>query len=461
MWEIMEILKSANEIFAYLFYLLYIILFYISLKRCFLRDGYSKVKLFFLSLITNPFFVFVAGLVLSFIIVFCREVFKSDPGIEAIATTDYTYLITDRFYGPLIVLIASVIFLALIIPISYLMGKYLKAYNRSMVMFVYIMYSVISVLVDTDNPKFSNEPGWMILISYNFGNIASVIVVCLLYIFIISALSKLTDRKRNVNWKLFLIAPTIFILIYSVLDFYAYAFSRAETYVVVRILSYVILVIFIWVFYVIINNIKATDDAIIAKDEVKTLSVEVMEALAHTIDAKDEYTRGHSVRVAKYSRMLAERMGLSSNECEDVYYMALLHDIGKIGVPNEIINSTSRLTNDEYAVIKTHPGVGYDILAEIKSRPDLSIGARWHHERFDGKGYPDGKKGDEIPFYARIIAVADSYDAMTSNRSYRKYMEQDKVRSEIENNAGTQFDPDIAKCMLEIIDQDTDYVLHE
>ncbi len=457
----MEILKSANEIFAYLFYLLYIILFYISLKGCFLRDGYSKVKLFFLSLITNPFFVFVAGLVLSFIIVFCREVFKSDPGIEAIATTDYTYLITDRFYGPLIVLIASVIFLALIIPISYLMGKYLKAYNRSMVMFVYIMYSVISVLVDTDNPKFSNEPGWMILISYNFGNIASVIVVCLLYIFIISALSKLTDRKRNVNWKLFLIAPTIFILIYSVLDFYAYAFSRAETYVVVRILSYVILVIFIWVFYVIINNIKATDDAIIAKDEVKTLSVEVMEALAHTIDAKDEYTRGHSVRVAKYSRMLAERMGLSSNECEDVYYMALLHDIGKIGVPNEIINSTSRLTNDEYAVIKTHPGVGYDILAEIKSRPDLSIGARWHHERFDGKGYPDGKKGDEIPFYARIIAVADSYDAMTSNRSYRKYMEQDKVRSEIENNAGTQFDPDIAKCMLEIIDQDTDYVLHE
>lgn len=457
----MEILKSANEIFAYLFYLLYIILFYISLKRCFLRDGYSKVKLFFLSLITNPFFVFVAGLVFSFIIVLCREVFKSDPGIEAIATTDYTYLITDRFYGPLIVLIASVIFLALIIPISYLMGKYLKAYNRSMVMFVYIMYSVISVLVDTDNPKFSNEPGWMILISYNFGNIASVIVVCLLYIFIISALSKLTDRKRNVNWKLFLIAPTIFILIYSVLDFYAYAFSRAETYVVVRILSYVILVIFIWVFYVIINNIKATDDAIIAKDEVKTLSVEVMEALAHTIDAKDEYTRGHSVRVAKYSRMLAERMGLSSNECEDVYYMALLHDIGKIGVPNEIINSTSRLTNDEYAVIKTHPGVGYDILAEIKSRPDLSIGARWHHERFDGKGYPDGKKGDEIPFYARIIAVADSYDAMTSNRSYRKYMEQDKVRSEIENNAGTQFDPDIAKCMLEIIDQDTDYVLHE
>ncbi len=143
-----------------------------------------------------------------------------------------------------------------------------------------------------------------------------------------------------------------------------------------------------------INRIDSQNREIkIARDNIKELSVEVMEALAHTIDAKDEYTRGHSVRVAKYSRMIAERLNLSSEECENVYYMALLHDIGKIGVPNEIINSTTKLTDDEYAVIKTHPGVGYDILAEIKSRPDLSIGARWHHERYDGKGYPNGKKG--------------------------------------------------------------------
>ncbi|MBQ1849203.1 MAG: HD-GYP domain-containing protein, partial [Lachnospiraceae bacterium] len=184
-------------------------------------------------------------------------------------------------------------------------------------------------------------------------------------------------------------------------------------------------------------------------------------ALAHTIDAKDEYTRGHSVRVAKYSRMLAEKLGLSAEECENVYYMALLHDIGKIGVPNAIINSPTRLTDEEYAVIKTHPGVGFDILAEIKSRPDLSIGARWHHERYDGKGYPDRKAGEEIPYFARIIAVADTYDAMTSNRSYRKYMAQDAVRAEIEKNSGTQFDPKVAKCMLEIIDEDKNYELHE
>ena len=211
----------------------------------------------------------------------------------------------------------------------------------------------------------------------------------------------------------------------------------------------------------IIKNIAATDEALKAKEEVKTLSVEVMEALAHTIDAKDEYTKGHSIRVAKYSKMIAEKMGLSPEECENVYYMGLLHDIGKIGVPNEIINSPTKLTDDEYAVIKTHPVLGYDILAEIKSRPDLSIGARWHHERFDGKGYPDNKNGDSIPLFARIIAVADSYDAMTSNRSYRKLLSQETVRSEIENNSGTQFDPEVAKCMLAIIDDDVEYKLHE
>ena len=159
--------------------------------------------------------------------------------------------------------------------------------------------------------------------------------------------------------------------------------------------------------------------------------------------------------------MLAEKMGLSAKECEDVYYMGLLHDLGKIGVPNAIINSPAKLTKEEYDIVKGHPALGADILSEIKSRPDLMIGARWHHERYDGKGYPDGKKGEEIPLYARIIAVADSYDAMTSNRSYRKHMTQDVVRLEIEKNMGTQFDENVAKHMLEIIDEDVDYKLHE
>ncbi len=231
------------------------------------------------------------------------------------------------------------------------------------------------------------------------------------------------------------------------------------------VLSYssitVILLILMISFHVITKNIIFMNEAEKANKEIKTLSVEVMEALAHTIDAKDSYTRGHSVRVAKYSKMIAEKMGLSETDCENVYYYGLLHDIGKIAVHNEIINSPGPLTDEEYSKIKIHPGVGFDILDEIKSRPDLGTGARWHHERYDGKGYPDQKSGEDIPLSARIIAVADSYDAMTSNRSYRKYLNQEKVRSELEKNSGTQFDPKAAACMIEIIDEDKEYTLHE
>ena len=234
------------------------------------------------------------------------------------------------------------------------------------------------------------------------------------------------------------------------------------------IASHSILIIFIISFAVIVKNTlhinrinRQNEEIQKAHDSLKELSVEVMEALAHTIDAKDKYTNGHSIRVAKYARMIAERIGLTAEECENIYYMGLLHDIGKIGVPNEIINKPSRLTDEEYDVIKTHPVIGYDILSEMKTHPMLAKGAHWHHERYDGKGYPDHLSGKDIPIESRIIAVADSYDAMTSNRSYRNYLPQEKVRSEIETNKGTQFDPEIAECMLSIIDDDKDYTLHE
>ncbi|MBR4760968.1 MAG: HD-GYP domain-containing protein [Lachnospiraceae bacterium] len=323
------------------------------------------------------------------------------------------------------------------------------------------MFSVIVTVYSDRSSILSADTGWPFSTLANISSIINVACLLLLYFFIMKALARLSDKKRDINWKLFLIPPIAFLLLYGVFDFYTLTFCSTDANAVVQILSFVIQVLFIWAFYVIIKNIKATGDAQESKEEVKTLSVEVMEALAHTIDAKDEYTRGHSVRVAKYSRMLAQRLGLSREDCENVYYMALLHDIGKIGVPNEIINNPSKLTDEQYDVIKTHPGLGYDILAEIKSRPDLVVGARWHHERYDGKGYPDGKIGEDIPFFARIIAVADSYDAMTSNRSYRKYMSQDKVRSEIEKNAGTQFDPKVAQVMLTLIDEDKEYTMHE
>ena len=242
--------------------------------------------------------------------------------------------------------------------------------------------------------------------------------------------------------------------------FYFYQYLQFETEIILypTIFDVALLIIS---FSVIVRNIKFMNEVVEAQKEIKELSVEVMEALAHTIDAKDEYTKGHSIRVAKYSRMIAGQMGLSEEKCESVYYMGLLHDLGKIGVPNEIINKPGPLTDVEYDVIKGHPATGFDILAEIKSRPDLATGARWHHERYDGTGYPDHKKGEEIPLEARIIAVADTYDAMTSNRSYRSYLPQATVRAEIERCIGTQFDEEPARAMIALIDQDKEYKMHE
>ncbi len=195
--------------------------------------------------------------------------------------------------------------------------------------------------------------------------------------------------------------------------------------------------------------------------EKNRLTLHVVQTLAEAIDAKDTYTNGHSGRVASYSREIAKRLGYDEEMQDEIYIMGLLHDIGKIGVSDQIINKPARLTDEEFAEMKTHPGTGSKILQKIKEMPRLSFGARWHHERIDGRGYPDGLKGSEIPEEARIIAVADAYDAMTSNRSYRDLMPQASVRAEIERGKGTQFDPKIADVMLAMIDEDTTYSMHE
>ncbi len=184
-------------------------------------------------------------------------------------------------------------------------------------------------------------------------------------------------------------------------------------------------------------------------------------ALVNAIDAKDRYTHGHSARVADYSRKIAELAGKNAQECEEIYYAALLHDVGKIGVLRSIINKPGKLTKEEYEMIKQHPAMGAMILEKISEYPYLSIGAHWHHERFDGGGYPDGLKGEDIPEIARIISVADAYDAMSSLRSYRDPIPQDKVREEIVKYAGTQFDPGFARMMIRLIDEDAEYDMKE
>ena len=195
--------------------------------------------------------------------------------------------------------------------------------------------------------------------------------------------------------------------------------------------------------------------------ENERLFMHVVSSLASAIDAKDTYTNGHSSRVAEYSREIARRAGYEGKELEDIYMMGLLHDVGKIGIPDAVINKPARLTDEEYDIIKNHPVLGARILGNIKEMPKLANGARWHHERYDGKGYPDGLSGEDIPEEARIIAVADSYDAMTSHRSYRKSLPQEVVREEIEKGKGTQFDPRFASIMLEMMDGDVDYEMRE
>ena len=204
-----------------------------------------------------------------------------------------------------------------------------------------------------------------------------------------------------------------------------------------------------------------TREVIAQHEKLDKISMQIVQTLSGAIDAKDTYTNGHSTRVAEYSREIARRAGFSESVQKEIYMMGLLHDVGKIGVSDAIINKPSRLTEEEYATIKNHTVMGENILKNISEFPKLLIGARWHHERYDGKGYPDGLAGKNIPLEARIIAIADAYDAMSSRRSYREDMPQSAVRAEVEKGVGTQFDPRFAQIMLAMIDEDTDYLLRE
>ncbi|MBR2924271.1 MAG: HD domain-containing protein [Clostridia bacterium] len=188
------------------------------------------------------------------------------------------------------------------------------------------------------------------------------------------------------------------------------------------------------------------------QQELQAILVQSLQVFARVIDAKDPYTNGHSIRVAQYARELARRMGLPEEEQERIYYIALLHDIGKIGIPDNILNKQGSLTPEERAVIQTHPSVGGQVLKNFTALEDIDDGARYHHERYDGEGYCEGLKGKEIPLVARIIGVADSYDAMSSDRCYRPALSREKIVEELTSCSGTQFDPEIVPYMLAMIE---------
>ena len=181
---------------------------------------------------------------------------------------------------------------------------------------------------------------------------------------------------------------------------------------------------------------------------------ESIETLRLIVDAKDQYTRGHSDRVSDYSVLIGRKLGLSEDEIEILRIGGLFHDIGKVGIPDSILLKPGKLTDEEYMEIKKHPSTGAHILSSAKIFEDFIPIVKHHHERYDGFGYPDNLKGEEIPYLARITAVADTFDAMTSKRPYRNSLPLDVVKAEFKKYSGIQFDPKIATAFLEILEED-------
>lgn len=189
-------------------------------------------------------------------------------------------------------------------------------------------------------------------------------------------------------------------------------------------------------------------------EELEKAYIDTIGVLRQTVEAKDSYTRGHSDRVSEYSVLIGTKMGLDDNTLHILKIGGLFHDIGKIGIPDSILLKESKLDDNEYYQIKNHPTIGAHMLGDATIFQDIIPMVKHHHERFDGKGYPSQLQGTDIPLVARIAAVADTFDAMTSKRSYRNALPLDVVISEIEKCSGTQFDPEIAAVFLDILKND-------
>lgn len=209
----------------------------------------------------------------------------------------------------------------------------------------------------------------------------------------------------------------------------------------------------VWVIALVIYMIfrRRTKKYIERQKRDSEIILQAMNTFAGLIDSKDPYTSGHSTRVAIYASEIARRMGMSEDEVRTMYYIALMHDCGKIGIPDYILTKPGKLTDGERKIIQSHTVVGGSVLEHFTAIPEIRLGALYHHERYDGNGYPEGLRGDAIPLCARIICVADSYDAMSSKRCYRASLPKEAILKELRDNAGEQFDPKIVQYMIDMI----------
>lgn len=301
-----------------------------------------------------------------------------------------------------------------------------------------------------DHNRYLRSPGFMIGMIIPLG-------IMVLELTVIIQLRKRLRAGLFVSLVLFTTMP----LIASILQLKFYGLSIIN--ITIGVLTCLLYLFALQDMNMIVNKARKIEIEYLKNESEGTrrLFTQTAEALASAIDAKDKYTKGHSSRVAEYSRKIAELAGKNQQECDEIYYAALLHDVGKIGISKNILNKNGKLTAEEYETIKQHPVIGSQILSSISESPYLSIGAQFHHERYDGRGYPEGLKGNDIPEIARIIAVADAYDAMTSKRSYRDAVPQQVVREEFVKCLGTQFDPEFGKLMIHLIDIDEEYQMKE
>ncbi len=204
---------------------------------------------------------------------------------------------------------------------------------------------------------------------------------------------------------------------------------------------------------IIANHISVALENAKLYQELRHIFEAVVFTLAETIEKRDLYTGGHVRRVTEYSVKIGEELKLPAQELYELKIAAILHDIGKIAIPDMILNKPGRLTDEEYEIIKSHPSAGEEILRHISQLKKIAAGVKYHHERYDGKGYPEGLKGEQIPLIARIIAVADTFDAMTSDRPYRKALPLHIAIEELKKNAGTQFDPQVVEAFLRVLEK--------
>ncbi len=226
-------------------------------------------------------------------------------------------------------------------------------------------------------------------------------------------------------------------------------FASADTiYRKIIYLAFIIWAVLLIGFFVTKFNLRSYREK--QKNDVKII-LQSMNTFINFIDAKDPYTSGHSRRVAMYAAEIAKRMRLSEDEVQNVYYAGLLHDAGKISIPDAVLNNPGRLSDEERKQIQNHTVAGGEMLKQLSSLRGIRETALYHHERYDGNGYPEGLRGESIPLYARIVGVADSYDAMSSNRVYRRHLTKDEIIEEIQNGSGTQFDPGIVPYMVDMI----------